>query len=86
MELLLAAGYFRVRIKGLSDFEKVTRFSADRQLPSSRAGRRWTGVEYSGVQLRRRYRRALRRECQSWSEDVNSQCVNIALIFFLRLP
>ncbi len=23
MELLLAAGYFRVRIKGLSDFDKV---------------------------------------------------------------
>ncbi len=24
MELLLAAGYFRVRIKGLSEFDKVT--------------------------------------------------------------
>jgi hypothetical protein len=51
MELLLAAGYFRVRIKGLSDFDKVIdvliiiiiiheyRFS----------GRRWTCLEYSSL-------------------------------------
>jgi len=34
MELLLAAGYFRVRIKGLSDFDKVMK-TIDRSINQS---------------------------------------------------
>ena len=70
MELLLAAGYFRVRIKGLSEFDKVINFSLSPTLDSSFAGGRWTCLEHSSLQFHCGYRRSLSRKCHTRSKTV----------------
>ena len=78
MELLLAAGYFRVRIKGLSEFDKViipvplslARVPFRIQTSTALVGSRRTGLEYTSLQFHGGHRCSLSRECSTRSETV----------------
>jgi hypothetical protein len=83
MELLLAAGYFRVRIKGLSEFDKVTiafsRVPFRIQTSTSLVGSRRTGLEYTSVQFHGGYRCSLSRERSTGSEIVGTISLSLLL-------
>lgn len=72
IELLLAAGYFRARIKGLSPFDKVSYVNFDPLLWSVRfPGRWWHDLVHHNVQLWSKRRFTLPRKLKHWPENVS---------------